>query len=78
MKVTMTAVASHSTHEPNGRQVWHEAGDTYDVDASDVDNLVALGFAVTATADTKPPAAAVPAPPAAAPEPVVTRKATKK
>jgi len=53
-RIQVTAVVGHSTHDYNGRQVWHDAGTSYDVDASDVDNLEALGFAKRSNAGPDP------------------------
>lgn len=44
-RVRMTAIVGHSTHDDDGRQVWHDAGTSYDIDESVMETLEAIGFA---------------------------------
>lgn len=65
--VTVTALKFHTLH---GHA--HDAGDTYDVAAEDVGNLVAQGMV------SAPVAPAVPAKPSQPVEPITTESFTKK
>ena len=60
-RVRLIAIVPHTTHDYHGAQITHDVGATYDVDETDVENLIALGFAARAPDSPPPPAAPAPA-----------------